>query len=190
MPTATLPSEMDALVLTGPGAFELRKVPVPEPGPMEILCRVHSIAIDTGTDSKLIAGVFRDAWGWPPYYPITIGHEWAGEVIAQGAVGVETRINDRIALDYLRPLNDAASARRVAAERALLAALDGSCRTPIAALAQFDGPETLTLRGRVATLDGTIVHDVARRGPAGEAEAMGDDAGRELRAVAGPNFFA
>ena len=110
--------------------------------------------------------------------------------VAQGAVGVETRINDRTALDYLRPLNDAASARRVAAERALLAALDGSCRTPIAALAQFDGPETLTLRGRVATLDGTIVHDVARRGPAGEAEAMGDDAGRELRAVAGPNFFA
>ena len=40
--------------------------------------------------------------------------------VAQGAVGVETRINDRTALDYLRPLNDAASARRVAAERALL----------------------------------------------------------------------
>jgi hydroxymethylbilane synthase len=109
--------------------------------------------------------------------------------VAQGAVGVEARVNDKTALDYLRPLNDAASVRRVAAERALLAALDGSCRTPIAALAQFDGTDILTLRGRVANIDGTVVHDVARRGPASEAEAMGDDAGRELRAVAGPNFF-
>jgi len=109
--------------------------------------------------------------------------------VAQGAVGVEARVNDKTALDYLRPLNDAASARRVAAERALLAALDGSCRTPIAALAQFDGTDILTLRGRVANIDGTVVHDVARRGPASEAEAMGDDAGRELRAIVGPNFF-
>ena len=37
MPTATLPSEMDALVLTGPGAFELRKVPVPEPGSLALV---------------------------------------------------------------------------------------------------------------------------------------------------------
>jgi len=109
--------------------------------------------------------------------------------VAQGAVGVEARVNDKTALDYLRPLNDAASARRVAAERALLAALDGSCRTPIAALAQFDGTDILTLRGRVANIDGTVIHDVARRGPASEAEAMGDDAGRELRAIVGPNFF-
>ena len=110
--------------------------------------------------------------------------------VAQGAVGVETRVNDSLSRDYLRPLNDVASARRVAAERAMLAALDGSCRTPIAALATFDGPEMLTLRGRVATLDGTVVHDVARRGPADDAEAMGADAGRELRERAGPNFFA
>ncbi len=109
--------------------------------------------------------------------------------VAQGAVGVETRVNDARAMAYLRPLNDAASARRVAAERAMLAALDGSCHTPIAALAEFDGPDILTLRGRIANLDGTVVHDVARRGPVGDAEAMGADAGRELREAAGPNFF-
>jgi hydroxymethylbilane synthase len=110
--------------------------------------------------------------------------------VAQGAVGVETRVNDQVALAYLRPLNDPESACRVAAERALLAALDGSCRTPIAALAQFDGPDILTLRGRVANIDGTIVHDVTRRGPASEAQAMGTDAGSELREIVGPNFFA
>lgn len=109
--------------------------------------------------------------------------------VAQGAVGVETRVNDARAMAYLRPLNDAGSARRVAAERAMLAALDGSCHTPIAALAEFDGPDILTLRGRIANLDGTVVHDVARRGPVGDAEAMGADAGRELREAAGPNFF-
>ncbi|MFQ5694274.1 MAG: hypothetical protein ACE5IM_14715, partial [Nitrospinota bacterium] len=69
MATATLPSEMDAVLLTGPGTFELRRIPVPEPGPLEVLAKVHSIAIDTGTDSKLIEGAFREAWGWPPYYP-------------------------------------------------------------------------------------------------------------------------
>ncbi|MFQ5915053.1 MAG: zinc-binding dehydrogenase [Nitrospinota bacterium] len=96
MATAAIPSEMDALVLTGPGAFEGRRVPVPEPGPMEVLCRVHSIAIDTGTDSALIAGAFREAWGWPPYYPITIGHEWAGEIVALGEGVFDFKPGDRI----------------------------------------------------------------------------------------------
>lgn len=97
MATATLPSQMDALVLTGPGKFEVRKVPVPKPGPMEVLCRVRSIAIDTGTDSKLIAGAFREAWGWPPRYPFIIGHEWAGEVVAPGEGVWEFKAGDRVA---------------------------------------------------------------------------------------------
>lgn len=96
MATGTIPSEMDALVLTGPGAFELRKVTVPEPGPMEVLCRVHSIAIDTGTDSKLIEGAFREPLGWPPYYPITIGHEWSGEIVALGEGVFDFQLGDRI----------------------------------------------------------------------------------------------
>jgi hydroxymethylbilane synthase len=47
----------------------------------------------------------------------------------------------------------------------------------------------MTLRGLVASIDGTTVHQVSRRAPASDAEAMGIDAGRELRALAGPNLF-
>ncbi|MDA0662237.1 MAG: hydroxymethylbilane synthase [Proteobacteria bacterium] len=109
--------------------------------------------------------------------------------VAQGAVGIEVRINDSVVQAYLLPLNDGETARRVLAERAMLAELDGSCRTPIAALAEFTGPETLRLRGLVASHDGTTVHEVTRDGPAATAEAMGVDAGRSLRDHMGPDFF-
>ena len=75
------------------------------------------------------------------------------------------------------------------AERALLAELDGSCRTPIAALAEFTNPDTLWLRGLVASHDGRAVHEVTRSAPAEDAEEMGIDAGRSLRKQIGPDFF-
>ena len=93
----SIPSEMDALVLTAPKEFEIRRVPVPEPGPMEVLARVHAIAIDTGTDGKMIEGAFRKTWNWPPHYPITIGHEWAGEVLALGEGVSDFKPGDRFA---------------------------------------------------------------------------------------------
>ena len=109
--------------------------------------------------------------------------------VAQGAVGIEIRSSDLLVREYLRPLNHADTARRVLAERAMLAELDGSCRTPIAALAEFTGPDTLWLRGLVASQDGRTVHEVTRSAPAAEAEEMGIDAGRTLREQIGPDFF-
>ena len=90
----------------------------------------------------------------------------------------------------MKPLNHAPSATCVAAERALLAALEGSCRTPIAALAELAGDVTLYLRALVASFDGRNVIRTERRGPAADAARMGADAGAELRAKAGDNFFA
>jgi hydroxymethylbilane synthase len=110
--------------------------------------------------------------------------------VAQGAVGIEVRVNDGLVQAYLDPLNDAATARCVLAERAMLAALDGSCRTPIAALAEFVGTDRLQLRGLVASHDGRTVHEVTRRGGLDEAEAMGVDAAASLRRHMGPDFFA
>ena len=78
---------------------------------------------------------------------------------------------------------------RLTAERAMLAALDGSCRTPIAGLAELDSGGGLTLRGLVVRPDGSEVFETARSGPAADAEAMGRDAGEELRRRAGPGFF-
>ncbi len=111
--------------------------------------------------------------------------------VAQGAVGLETRADDDKTAGWLAALDHEDTATRVAAERACLAVLDGSCRTPIAALAELDpsGGE-LWLRALVAMPDGSQPHRAERRGPAGDADALGRDAGAELRAAAGPAFFA
>lgn len=76
-----MPDTMQALVVSGPDTFAIEEVPVPQPGPMEVLCRVRAVSI-CGTDSHLIAGHYPGFW--PPAYPIIPGHEWAGEIVALG----------------------------------------------------------------------------------------------------------
>ncbi|MFQ5958564.1 MAG: hydroxymethylbilane synthase [Alphaproteobacteria bacterium] len=105
----------------------------------------------------------------------------------QGAIGVECRAADARVLELLASIDHAPTGTAIAAERALLAALHGSCRTPIAALAELG--DDLHLRALVAKPDGSAVHATERRGSASEAAALGADAGRALRAAAGPGFF-
>lgn len=109
--------------------------------------------------------------------------------VAQGAIGVECRADDDQTLAYLAALEHPESARCVAAERALLAALDGSCRTPIAALAEWRTGERIHLRALIARPDGKTIHRAERQGLAADGEAMGREAGAELRAAGGPDFF-
>ncbi len=110
--------------------------------------------------------------------------------VAQGAIGLEIRRDDAVTRRTLAALDDPDSAVRVAAERACLAGLDGSCRTPIAAFAELEaGGAELRLRALVALPDGSQAHRAERRGPASEAVALGRDAGAALRAAAGPAFF-
>ncbi|MEK9647452.1 MAG: hydroxymethylbilane synthase, partial [Alphaproteobacteria bacterium] len=71
---------------------------------------------------------------------------------------------------------------------ALLAGLDGSCRTPIAALAMLDG-DALSLAAAIVRPDGSELIETNRDGPIGDAAAMGADAAEELRGRAGPGFF-
>jgi hydroxymethylbilane synthase len=108
--------------------------------------------------------------------------------VAQGAIGLECRADDEATLTYLSALDHTPTAQAVAAERALLAALDGSCRTPIAGLATVTG-DTLALQALIATPDGATVHRDAREGRTSEAAALGTAAGEALRAVGGPDFF-
>ena len=109
---------------------------------------------------------------------------------AQGAIGLETRRGDSRTLDRLAPLDHKPSHRRIAAERACLEVLDGSCRTPIAVLAELDGAgEQLRLRALVALPDGSRVHRADLSGSVGDGEALGREAGRRLRAEAGAAFF-
>ncbi len=111
--------------------------------------------------------------------------------VAQGAIGIETRLDDGTTRAWIAALDDPDSERRVSAERACLKALDGSCRTPIAALAELsaDG-ETLSLRALIALPDGTQAHRTSCQGATEDAERLGREAGETLRAAAGPAFFA
>jgi hydroxymethylbilane synthase len=108
---------------------------------------------------------------------------------AQGAIGLETRTGDARVRDLLTPLNHAPTSRAVAAERALLSVLDGSCRTPIAALAVGRTFGRLRLDALIAKTDGSQVLRTAREGPEGDAAEMGRDAGEELRTEGGADFF-
>jgi hydroxymethylbilane synthase len=103
--------------------------------------------------------------------------------VAQGALGVECRQEDEALIEMLSPLRCPVSTACVETERALLAALDGSCRTPVAALAEIEGDE-LRLRGFLAAPDGRLHWSVEHRGSAKDALAVGTEAGRELRAAA------
>lgn len=109
--------------------------------------------------------------------------------VAQGAIGIEVRADDYATRDLLQPLNDETTTTTVSAERAFLAVLDGSCRTPLAGLAELSGA-LLRLRACVLSIDGALYFETERKGPPSEAEAMGRDAGEELKAQAGPDIFA
>jgi hydroxymethylbilane synthase len=109
--------------------------------------------------------------------------------VAQGAVGVEIRANDDRLKTLLAPLNHKDTALCISAERAMLAALDGSCRTPIAALAELGAADILTLTGLVASPDGTVIHRQCETGSRADAIEMGAAMGAALKSKAGPNLF-
>jgi hydroxymethylbilane synthase len=108
--------------------------------------------------------------------------------VGQGILAIEARADDARVLTLLAPLNNSAAAAALAAERAFLAELDGSCRTPIAGYAAV-ALERLEFRGLVAKPDGSACLETTRAGSFTEAVRLGADAGRELRARAGPGFF-
>jgi hydroxymethylbilane synthase len=108
--------------------------------------------------------------------------------VAQGAIGIECRFDDEDTSELLAPLNDASTALCVTAERAFLARLEGSCRTPIAGLGQLDGG-TFTFRGEILTPDGSQSHATSRSGTPAAAVQLATDAAEELLAKAGPGFF-
>ena len=87
---------MQALVVLEPGVLEIQEQPVPEPGPNEVLARVRSTSI-CGTDAHLINGDYPGFW--PPAFPFTPGHEWAGDIVALGPGVAELgwAVGDRVA---------------------------------------------------------------------------------------------
>ncbi len=106
----------------------------------------------------------------------------------QGAIGIECRADDAETRKIVAALNDEPTTICVAAERAFLAALDGSCRTPIAGLACLaDG--RVSLRGMIVRPDGSETHAAQNDAPAADAALLGRMLGEALRARAGSGFF-
>ncbi|MFN3936288.1 MAG: hydroxymethylbilane synthase [Gemmobacter sp.] len=109
--------------------------------------------------------------------------------VAQGTIGIERRAADDRAAGLLAAIHDRPTGHRLAAERAFLARLDGSCETPIAGLAVLEG-ETIHLRGEILRPDGTERIADEGRAPIADAAALGDDLARRLLAGAPEGFFA
>jgi hydroxymethylbilane synthase len=109
--------------------------------------------------------------------------------VGQGAIGIEVRKDDTRVCDILARIDHTETSIAVACERAFLAALDGSCKTPIAGHATISR-DAIQFRGLIARPDGSAAHDIAGTGSRKDAASIGTDAGRELKHRAGPGFFA
>jgi hydroxymethylbilane synthase len=108
--------------------------------------------------------------------------------VGQGAIGIETRADDAKTRALVATINDHDTAVALTAERAFLAVLDGSCRTPIGGHASVSGGK-IRFRGLIVKPDGSEAFEVAREGRSEGAAELGADAGRELRERASADFF-
>jgi hydroxymethylbilane synthase len=106
----------------------------------------------------------------------------------QGAIAIETREDDAATRALLAKIDHADTSTAVAAERAFLAVLDGSCKTPIGAHAIIED-ETVRFRGLIARPDGSTAHDIAATGARSDVVKIGESCARELKQRAGANFF-
>ncbi|MDF3416563.1 hydroxymethylbilane synthase [Sulfitobacter sp. M57] len=108
--------------------------------------------------------------------------------VAQGAIGIERRSDDMRMAEMLEAVHDVPTGQRLAAERAFLAGLDGSCETPIAGLAVLEGT-TLHLRGEVLRPDGSQALSDELRCPIEDGAKAGHEMAQTLLQRAGDGFF-
>ena len=108
---------------------------------------------------------------------------------AQGAIGIAVRSQDPQFAAVVAPLDHGATHRSIAAERAMLRVLDGSCRTPVGVLSSLSG-DALVLKGEIISLDGQATFADSVSGPAEHADALGAELGHKLLGLAGTDFLA
>lgn len=149
--------------------------------------RLKKLADGVATCTFLaMAGLNRLGMRDVPATPIAVADMLPA--VAQGAIGIERRADDRRAADMLAAIHHRETGQRLAAERAFLTALDGSCETPIAGLAELEGGR-LRLRGEVLRPDGSEVIADDQTCAVEDGAMVGQDMARKLLAQAGPGFF-
>jgi len=133
-----------------------------------------------------MAGLNRLAMAEVPATPIET--DVMLPAVAQGAIGIERRVEDSNVASMLAAIHDTPTGQRLAAERSFLLELDGSCETPIAGLAELDGG-TLYLRGEVLRLDGSEAINDAITCPIEDGAKAGKEMAQNLLSQAGKDFF-
>ena len=135
--------------------------------------------LDEGTlDAILLASAGLNRLGWASRITEEIDHKILTPAMGQGALGIETRLDDPIC-DFISPLNHEKTHYAVTSERALVDRLDGGCQVPIGAYAKIDN-NLITLQGLVASLDGKIILKSENKGPVNDAIEIGRELGTEL----------
>jgi hydroxymethylbilane synthase len=140
-------------------------------------------------DATLLALAGLKRLGLTEHATAVLGVDEFLPAVGQGAIGIETREGDARTRDLLAKIDHADTSRALACERAFLAVLDGSCRTPIGGHATISGGR-LRFRGMIVKPDGSEAHEAMRESDVRDAEKLGADAGAELKGRAGPDFFA
>ena len=93
--SGSIPSKMQAAVLHGYNDLRFQEFPVPEPGSLEVLLKIHAVAI-CGTDPTVIS----KGWtGMPAFGFFIPGHEYSGEVVALGLNVSQFKVGDRVAIE-------------------------------------------------------------------------------------------
>lgn len=133
-----------------------------------------------------MAGLNRLGGADAPATPIPVDEVLPA--VAQGAIGIERRQDDGTVAEILSAVHDPCTGQRVAAERAFLAVLDGSCETPVAGLAERCG-DTIRLRGEILRPDGSEKLTAEGEAGLGDAARLGEEIGRRLLAAAPAGFF-
>jgi len=145
--------------------------------------------LDAGeVDATLLALAGLKRLGLADRATVVMSTEEFLPAVGQGAIAIESRKDDSRVSDILARIDHADTSTAVACERAFLAVLDGSCKTPIAGHATVTG-DTAQFRGLIARPDGSAAHDISRTGRRKDAATIGADAGRELKHRAGAGFF-
>ena len=139
-------------------------------------------------DATLLAVAGLNRLGLADIITSSLGVEEFPPAPGQGAICVETKIGDDQIENLLSPINHAETQTTLAAERAFLKLLDGSCRTPIAGHAILKDGQ-IDFYGMILTPEGDTFHETRMTGPAIDAQLIGENAAKELRDMAGDQFF-
>ena len=130
-------------------------------------------------DAILLASAGLNRLGWANRITEEISHDILLPAMGQGALGIETRLDDMMIYDFISTLNHEETNYAVTAERSLVGRLDGGCQVPIGAYARVE-KGLITLKGLVASLDGEIIYKLENVGPVDDAINIGQELGAQL----------